>query len=120
MTNRVAEYVEQTSGSARIQVTRPVLVPAELAKFQGPHPVVLDLVSLEKQDPRISVVFGKTKSLLRGGAGTIDAHVPVSSMCGKVFKLFLRATIETAMHQLVLELGLREDDVRSRDIWIRA
>ena len=120
MPNKVAEYVEQTSGSARIQVTRPVLVPAELAKFHGPHPVVLVLVSLEKQNPRVAVVLGKTKSLLRGGAGTINAHVPVSSMCGKVFKLFRRATIEIAVHKLVLELGLREDDVRNRDIWIRA
>jgi len=120
MPNKVAEYVEQTSGSARIQVTRPVLVPAELAKFHGLHPVVLVLVSLEKQNPRVAVVFGNTESLLRGGAGTIDAHVPDSSMCGKVSKLFRRATIEIAVHKLVLEFGLREDDVRNRDIWIRA
>lgn len=104
--NKVAENVGQTSGSGRIQVTRPVLGPAELAKSHGPHPVVLVLVSLKKQNPRVAVVLGKTKSLLRGGARTDNAHVPVSSMCGKVFKVFRCTTIETAVHRLGLELVL--------------
>lgn len=58
--------------------------------------------------------------MLRGGAGTVDAHVTVSGMCGKVFELFRRATIEIAVRQLGPELGLREDDVRDCDIWVRA
>ena len=118
--NKIAEYVEQTPGSARLQEARPVLVPAELATFHGPHPIVLVLVSLEKHNPRLAVVFGKPKSLLRGGTGTVNAHVPVSGMCGKILKLFRRATIEIALRQLGLELGLREYDVRDGDIWIRA
>lgn len=118
--NKIAEHIEQTSGSARLQVTRHVFVPAECAELDESHPIVVVLISLEKHSPCFTVVLGKSKSLLRSGAGTVNTHVPVSSMGGEVFKLRRRATIEIAVDHVVLEFWLREDDIRDRDIWIRA